>query len=329
MHVKLSIVLRGFARRLGRYGAALALALAGIFGLSGTALAQNVFFNPNGADVGTVTEQNQALTLTIGDPFFTIIDLGFTKANYQFVGWSNIGNDGTGTIDYPDGDAVYDWVGEIPDRQVYAQWRQIVTLSFNGMGGVGTMANQVSSTPGTALTVNTYTRSGYTFLGWDTAPAANTVVYNDGDTTFNFGALSTATAPDPVPFANAAQTLYAVWSLDAGYKEVTFNANGGTGTMVAQAGNSDATTLTPNQFTRAGYTFGGWALSSGGAVVYSDGNAYPFANALTGNSVELFALWVPVPVAAAPAAIPTLSEMGLIILALLMAAAAALHMRRR
>ena len=45
---------------------------------------------------------------------------------------------------------------------------------------------------------------------------------------------------------------------------VTFNSNGGTGTMSAQTANVP-TALTANTFTRTGYTFSGWNTAAGGA----------------------------------------------------------------
>ncbi len=52
---------------------------------------------------------------------------------------------------------------------------------------------------------------------------------------------------------------------------VTFNANGGSGTMTNQVVTyNSATELEENAFTRNGYAFDGWAESASGAKVYSD-----------------------------------------------------------
>ena len=42
------------------------------------------------------------------------------------------------------------------------------TVTFNANGGTGTMSNQIANVP-TALTANAFTRTGYTFSGWNTA----------------------------------------------------------------------------------------------------------------------------------------------------------------
>ena len=47
---------------------------------------------------------------------------------------------------------------------------------------------------------------------------------------------------------------------------VTFDANGGTGSMAAQTRNyADAANLTANAFTRTGYSFGGWNTAANGS----------------------------------------------------------------
>lgn len=62
-------------------------------------------------------------------------------------------------------------------------------------------------------------------------------------------------------------------------KSVEFRANGGTGSMMAQTSDT-ATTLTPNSFTRAGYTFNGWHTTSSGTggTSYSDAATYQFTS---------------------------------------------------
>ena len=67
---------------------------------------------------------------------------------------------------------------------------------------------------------------------------------------------------------------------------VTFNANGGTGSMSAQTSCS-AANLTSNAFTRAGYTFSGWnTAADGSGTAYANGASYPFT-----ASATLYAQW--------------------------------------
>ncbi|MEP7137573.1 MAG: right-handed parallel beta-helix repeat-containing protein, partial [Chloroflexota bacterium] len=67
---------------------------------------------------------------------------------------------------------------------------------------------------------------------------------------------------------------------------VTFNANGGTGSMSTQTSFS-ATALTANTFTRIGYTFSGWNTTvNGSGTAYANGAVYPFTADAT-----LYAQW--------------------------------------
>jgi uncharacterized repeat protein (TIGR02543 family) len=68
-------------------------------------------------------------------------------------------------------------------------------------------------------------------------------------------------------------------------KVVTFKANGGIGSDITQSSNVSAS-LTANSFSRVGYTFSGWATSSGGAVAYANSASFPFTADQT-----LYAIW--------------------------------------
>lgn len=68
---------------------------------------------------------------------------------------------------------------------------------------------------------------------------------------------------------------------------VTFNANGGSGSMSAQTVTyNTATALNSNSFTKDGWTFAGWATASDGAVVYTNG-----ANVTLTAHTTLYAKW--------------------------------------
>ena len=68
---------------------------------------------------------------------------------------------------------------------------------------------------------------------------------------------------------------------------VTFNANGGEGTMLPQGMvKNTATPLNANTYTRSGYTFNGWSTTATGSVVYSDGQTVT----LSGDTT-LYAQW--------------------------------------
>ena len=85
-------------------------------------------------------------------------------------------------------------------------------------------------------------------------------------------------------------TLYAYWT--ANTYTVSYNANGGSGTTASSSHTYDVSkALTSNGFTRAGYTFAGWATSASGSVVYSNGQSVKNLTATKGATVTLYAKW--------------------------------------
>ena len=161
------------------------------------------------------------------------------------------------------------------DTYVYANGKWAlkgneITITFDPNGGAGSM-EPMSVNPGVGnkLTGNTFTRENYTFTGWNTAADGTGMTYADG-ATVNFSADT---------------TLYAQWTQNP---VITFNANGGKGTMGTQTVKpNEATALTANSFTRADYDFTGWNTAKDGT-----GTAYDDkANITTNENVILYAQW--------------------------------------
>lgn len=161
------------------------------------------------------------------------------------------------------------------DTYVYANGKWAlkgneITITFDPNGGAGSM-EPMSVNPGVGnkLTGNTFTRENYTFTGWNTAADGTGNAYADG-ATVNFSADT---------------TLYAQWTQNP---VITFNANGGEGTMGTQTVKpNEATALTANSFTRADYDFTGWNTAKDGT-----GTAYANkANITTNENVTLYAQW--------------------------------------
>jgi uncharacterized repeat protein (TIGR02543 family) len=221
-----------------------------------------VTFNANGGS-GTMAPQSSsgAANLTANS---------FTRTQHTFTGW-NTAVDGSGTA-YANG-ASYHFSADIV---LFAQWAiNSYSVTFNANGGSGTMSNQSQNYNVTAnLKANSLTRTGYTFIGWNTAA-------NGSGTSYANGAGYTFTA-------NA--TLYAQWSIHT--YSVAFNANGGTGTMSNQSSNYNVpVALTANAFTRTGFTFTGWNTAANGTgTSYADEASYPFT-----ASATLYAQWSLIP----------------------------------
>lgn len=161
------------------------------------------------------------------------------------------------------------------DTYVYANGKWAlkgneIAITFDPNGGAGSM-EPMSVNPGVGnkLTDNTFTRENYTFTGWNTAADGTGKTYADGEIV-NFSADT---------------TLYAQWTQNP---VITFDANGGKGTMGTQTVKpNEATALTANSFTRAYYDFTGWNTAKDGTgTAYADK-----ANITTNENVTLYAQW--------------------------------------
>ena len=145
-----------------------------------------------------------------------------------------------------------------------------ITVDFDANGGEGTMTTWTGK-PNTSIDLpkNTFTRENYTFTGWNTKADGTGKGYADG----------------AIVSFDADTTLYAQWTQNP---VITFDANGGKGTMGTQTVKPDeATALTANTFTRADYDFTGWNTAKDGTgKFYADG-----ANITTNGNVTLYAQW--------------------------------------
>ena len=220
---------------------------------------KTVTFNSNSGS-GTMSNQVAGTTTALNANTFT-------RSSYTFARW-NTAADGTG-YSYADG-ANYAFTA---DQTLYAQWTAVVTsytVSFFGNSATGGTTPSQSASSSTALTLNGFTRTGYSFLGWNTNYGAGTASYLDGQ---NYAFTSST-------------SLYAIWVLQA-VNQVTFNGNSSTsGTTDSQTASVN-TVLNSNGFLRTGYTFLRWNTAANGTGVnYSPGYSYSFA-----TSITLYAIW--------------------------------------
>lgn len=220
----------------------------------------NVTFNANGGSGAPATQKKyygKTLKLSTTKP---------TRAGYTFVRW-NTNTSNTGTAYSPGGS----YTGNAA-LTLYAIWKANTwTVSYNANGGSGAPANQ-TKTYGVNLTLSSTkpTRTGYTFSKWNTKA-------NGSGTNYAPGASYTA---------NAALTLYAIWTINT--YAVTYNANGGSGAPAKQTKTyGTALTLSSTKPTRAGHTFLRWNTKSDGTGTnYASGASY------TGNAaLALYAVW--------------------------------------
>jgi hypothetical protein len=137
-----------------------------------------VTYNGNGATGGTVpvdpsSPYASGATVTVLANIGNLVDTGL-----NFTGWNTAAN-GSGTAYAASGSATF--VMPAADVILYAQWSASanVTVTFNANKGSGTMTPETDNAP-TALTLNAFTRTGYSFASWNTTKNGSGTVYANG-----------------------------------------------------------------------------------------------------------------------------------------------------
>ncbi len=220
-----------------------------------------VTFNSEGATT-FATESVESPQTTVS----SLPSINPTKTGYTFDSW-RIGEGGTG-VEFTTATVV---TGDIT---VYAKWTpKNYDVTFNANGGSGSMSNlSITFDQSANLTVNAFTRTGYSFAGWNTESNGSGTSYAD-QASFSMTVEG--------------QTLYAKWTPNN--YTVTFNANGGSGTMSNQSITfGQSANLTVNAFTRTGFSFAGWNTESNGSGT-SYANQAPFNMTVEGQT--LYAIW--------------------------------------
>lgn len=235
----------------------------------------DISFYPNGGagTMAKITGTNSSVALSAN---------AFTRTGYTFVGWK----DDAGTS-YSDSQTVTLIAATALILQ--AQWVQ-------GKVAVITPATTtISAVAGTAMTPTV----GYTAINFTGAITYSINPALPAGLIFNTttGAISgTPTAAKPVA-AHVVTAKSATESATAAVDVViaavltfpfaiSFDANGGTGTMAGQTGAAASVKLAANAFTRAGYVFTGWKDDA--EISYTDGQII----ALTATtSLAMHAQW--------------------------------------
>ena len=210
------------------------------------------------------------------DAEYTAPECAFTAPDGQeFDCWINA--DGSET--YPAGTSLGLLAG---DTTLYAKWKDVepapvthFTVSFDANGGTGEMAPaDVDADAEYTVPASTFTApSGKVFDSWNTAA--------DG--------TGTKYMPQDAPAIHENMTLFAQWVAAPATKcTVTFDANGGAGSMdVLTADLGTTVTLPASTFTRDGYVFAGWNTAADGT-----GTAIVNGGQLTlGSDATLYAQW--------------------------------------
>lgn len=227
-----------------------------------------VTYNGNGNNSGSVPIDS---TQYYAGDTVTVSNATLTKTGYTRDGWYS-NDSGSGGSSYG-----ASFVMGTSNVIIYAKWNiNSYTVTYNGNGNTsGTAPTQQSGNYNTNLTLSTkgtLVNSGYIFQYWnsDSSDATSGGRYNAG-ATFTIPASNTQ--------------LYAIWAVQSTYT-VTFHGEGNTsGSMNSQSYNG-TTNLNANGFIKRGYSFIGWATSSGGPKQYDDQASYNFS-----SDADLYALW--------------------------------------
>lgn len=147
-------------------------------------------------------------------------------------------------------------------------------IDYYPNGGTPTTPVTQSVTSGSSVSIYTisqagFSRSGYTFTGWNTNTSGTGTSYSPGQSYS--------------PSRNI--SLYAQWERQV---TLSYNSNGGSGTMSSQScGVGETLTVKSNGFTHSGYYyFNYWSTSPSGGTRYDPGDT------ITMNSdVTLYARW--------------------------------------
>ncbi len=205
-----------------------------------------VTFKANGGtgnDYTQTVKYNTATALTANK---------FTRAGYSFNGWKTAANSGTSYANQAS-------VKFTANTTLYAQWTaNQYTITYKDQGNVTFTGEHASGYPtkhtyGTATTLSTATKTGYTFGGWHTDAACTQKVTSLGATAYT---------------ANI--TLYAKWTLNA-----TYSLNVVAGNGISQvAGSKDPVTLGNTYDIKAtpktGYTFSTWTANPAANAEFAD-----------------------------------------------------------
>ena len=159
------------------------------------------------------------------------------------------------------------------NRQSYSFSKQITvtlsTISFSGNGATSGFMESIQGAIGQSATIPNvgFSRTGYTFTGWNTSPDGTGTAYRPNAT---------------IQFAAQNITLYAQWKVRS--YSVNFDSNGGSA-VASQSVKYGSKASRPTDPTRAGHTFQGWYTAKSGGTKVSPSTTMGAAN------TTLYAHW--------------------------------------
>lgn len=224
-----------------------------------------VMFRTNGGSLvsGSVSTKTVTFDATYGElPVLS-------KTGYTFDGWFSDAAGGSCVT-------AETKVTTAGNHTLYARFTPVnYSITYHNMTGA-THTNPSAYTIETGgITLTDAARSGYTFNGW----------YAD--------AALTQPAKIVAAGSTGAKEFYAKWTENT--YTVIFHTNNGTDSTISQVytmTEQKALTSKPATWTKTGYTFAGWALSSSDSVAkYTDGQSVKGLSSTKDGEVHLYAVW--------------------------------------
>ncbi len=251
-----------------------------------------VYFDAAGGTVSpeskTVTYQSAYGTLPVP-----------ARTGYTFAGWYTAAQGGAEVT----ASTIMNTTG---NHILYARWKSnayTLTLDANGgsISGSATYTLSYGGSGGSSLASSSPSRTGYTFMGWYTAPDGGTQVYNSAGACTNEGTYWNNGA-----YVYAGNlTVYARWSPNS--YVLYLNPNGGSlGTgdsspYILTFGTGSYCDLSRGLPVRTGYAFQGWYTApDGGVQVYNrsgactnEGTYWKGSTWVYAGDLTLYAHWMP------------------------------------
>ena len=205
-----------------------------------------VKFNGNG-NTNNITMNDATYTYDLEAELSTNL---YAKTGYTFLGWST--NSDATEAEYADEEEVLNLLDtNNASMTLYAVWTvNHYQVNFNGNGNTNeaSMAAMTLAYDEAAnLTANTFTKLGYTFLGWSTNSNATEADFADEDSISKLN-----------PNDEAVVNLYAVWSINTYYINYVLNGGSLSEGIDNPTSYDVLTAITLPSPTKTGYTFTGW-----------------------------------------------------------------------
>ena len=224
----------------------------------------DIAYNANGgtgAPSGSAVPNGQSYTISTTEP---------TRTGYLFSGW--VLQDGSPAGTFKTGGST----SFVPngDELLVAQWTPVdYALAYSANGGSGAPSGATKNFQDSVTVSSTIpSRSGFTFLGWNTASNGSGISYS-GAAVFSMPAQDL--------------TLYAQWQGNP--QILSYSSNGGSGSPGSETrATAEVFQLSGTSPTRNGYTFSGWNTAADGSGSSLSPNG---SFTMPGQAVTLYAQW--------------------------------------